>query len=382
MRVMHVIEAMHQGGAESLVIEHVRHAGPDVESRVCALNRGGAALDQAAALGARVEVLRRRSGALERAAGIARLASRLSEARIEVVNGHNPTGSLYGTIAAAIARVPVVVRTEHSIHYAGRHSAFYAGLERWTTRRSAAVVCVCEAVRDSHARRFPGIEDRFVTVMNGIGPAAPSRSRADVRRELGVSESGLLVLAVGSLTPQKAQHLLIDAIAEVEREQPAVRVAIAGDGVLRGALEQRIRAAALSGAVTLLGPRADVGDLMQAADLFALTSEREGLSVTLLEAMRAGLPAVATRVGGNGEAVADGESGLLVAPGDAGALARAIGGLLSDPERRTAMGREATARWAARFTATRMVAETEALYRRALEPGARAGAARAAGGRT
>ena len=378
MRVLHVIEAMHRGGAESLVIEHVRRAAPGVESFVCALNRGGPALEEARSHGAEVEVLRHagRPAAIERPTGLIRLARRLRQRRIDVVNGHNPSGALYGTLAAALAGVAVVVRTEHSIHYPGRHSAFYPPLERWITQRAAAVVCVCEAVRSSHARRFPGLADRFVTIANGIGAAPAVCPRAETRSALGIAETDPLVLTVGSLTAQKSQHDLIDALQEVRRVLPATRLAIAGEGPRRGALEQRIRERGLDRAVLLLGPRADVADLMAAADLFVLPSEREGLSITLLEAMRAGLPVVATAIGGNGEAVEPGVTGTLVPPHDVAASAAAIVALLGDPGRSAAMGRAARARWGARFTADRMVAETEALYRRAL--GVR-GAAPAAG---
>jgi glycosyltransferase involved in cell wall biosynthesis len=364
MRVMHVIEAMHQGGAESLVIEHVRHAGRDVESWVCALNRGGPALDQAAALGARTEVLRRGRGAIERAAGLGRLMSRLRELRIDVINGHNPTGALFGTLAGSMVGVPVIVRTEHSIHYAARHSRLYRGMERWMTARSSAVICVCDAVRASHAPRFAGLEARFVTIANGIGPEPATRGRPDVRRELGIGADAPLALAVGSLTPQKAQHVLIDAMPELRRLAPRAHVAIAGEGPLRSKLEARVRELGLGSRVSLLGARGDVADLMRAADVFVLPSEREGLSITLLESMRACVPAVATRVGGNAEAVEDGVTGVLVPAQDGPALARAIAWLCEDTPRREAMGRAAEARWRERFTAARMVLDTERLYER------------------
>jgi glycosyltransferase involved in cell wall biosynthesis len=379
MRVLHVIEAMHRGGAESLVVEHVRRAAPDVESFVCALNRGGPALEEARAHGAEVEVLRDPGGpaGVARLTGLIRLARQLGQRRIDVVNGHNPTGALYGTLAAALARFPVVVRTEHSIHYPGRHSVFYPPLERWMTGRAAAVICVCDAVRASHADRLPGLSDRFVTIANGIGAAPAVRPRAETRRALGIADEEPLILTVGSLTPQKSQHDLIDAMSEVRRALPAARLAIAGEGPRRDLLERRIGDRDLGRAVQLLGPRADVADLMSAADLFVLPSEREGLSITLLEAMRAGLPAVATAIGGNGEAVEAGVTGELVPPHDVAACATAIIRLLGDAGRRTAMGCAARARWGARFTADRMVAETEALYRKAL--GLRADAPAVAG---
>jgi len=119
-----------------------------------------------------------------------------------------------------------------------------------------------------------------------------------------------------------------------------------------------------------LGARLDAPDLMGAADVFVLSSEREGLSITLLEAMRAGCPCVATRIGGNTEAVDDGVTGRIVPASDAEALAAALAELLRDPARARAFGAAGRRRWAERFTAERMVRATEALYREEL---ARAG---------
>jgi len=363
VKVAHVIEAMHQGGAESLVVEHARRAAPDVRTLVVALNRGGPALEAAAAVGARTVMLGK-GGA--RLGGLARLVRLLRDERVDVVNGHNPTGGLYGALAGALAGVPAVIRTEHSIHYRGRHSAAYPVLEVVSTLLARRVVCVCEAVRVSHVRRLPWAAGRFVTVANGISPAPHTRPREEVRAALGLPAGAALVLTLGSLTPQKAQHVLLEAFAEVAATRPAARLLVAGEGPLRASLEARAAALGVADRARFLGARLDAADLLGACDVFALSSVREGLSITLLEAMRAGRPCVASDVGGNAEAVAHGTTGLVVPAGDAGALARALGALLDDPARAEAMGRAGRERWAARFTAERMVRDTEALYRAAL----------------
>ncbi len=356
MRVMHVVEAMHQGGAESLIVEHARLAGRDVETWVVALNRGGPALDAAAAAGAHVEVLGK--GGLDRVRG---LADRMRAEAIEVVNGHNPTGGLSGAFAARLARVPAVLRTEHSFHFAGRHSRVYPLLERMSTAMTDRVICVCEAVRASHSPRLGGDPDRFVVVKNGVDArSAAARPRAETRAALGVDREPL-VLTIGSLTRQKAQLHLVDAFAEPRLA--GVRLAIAGEGALRPDLEARIARLGLGDRVRLLGARNDAADLLEACDVFVLSSVREGLSVTLLEAMRAGRPAVATAVGGNAEAIVDGVTGRIVPPGEPRALADALADLLGDSEMRARMGRAAHERWRAEFTAERMVRETENLYR-------------------
>jgi glycosyltransferase involved in cell wall biosynthesis len=357
MKVMHVVESMRRGGAESVVVEHVRHAAPDVEPLVVALNFGGPALEAARAAGARAFLLEK-SGA---ASGVRRLAALMRGERVDLVNGHNATGGLYAALAARVAGVPVTFRTEHTIHFPGRHSSLYPMLEPLATALTRRVVCVCQAVLESHVSRLPWAARRFVNVANGISSAPHTRPREAVRRELGIAPDQTLVLSVGSLSTQKAQHVLLDAFASAG--DGAARLVIAGDGPLREALEERIRARGLEGRARLLGAREDAADLHEAADLFVLSSEREGLPMTVIEAMRAGRAVVSTRVGGTGEAVVDGETGLLTPVGDTAALARALGALLGDPERRRRFGEAGRRRWSERFTAERMVRETESLYR-------------------
>jgi glycosyltransferase involved in cell wall biosynthesis len=365
LRVLHVIEAMDCGGGESMVVEHARHAGPGVEVLVCALNRGGPALEAARAAGARTFVLQGHG----RLARIRRLAGLLREEAITVVNGHNPVGGLAAALAARLAGVRAVLRTEHSFHYAGRHSPAWPVLERIATALTTCVVCVCETVRESHVTRFPRVARRFVTVRNGISAAPATRPREQVRATLGLGPQERVALTVGSLTPQKAQHVLIEAFARVAADVPGSRLLIAGEGPLRSTLEARCEALGLTESVRFLGARQDVDDLLAAADVFTLSSRREGLPITLLEAMRAGRAVVLTRAGGCAEAVPEGISGELVPVGDAAALGAALGALLADPVRCERMGQAGRERWAREFTAERMVSETEKLYEAALGAG-------------
>jgi glycosyltransferase involved in cell wall biosynthesis len=364
MRVMHVVQGMRQGGAETVVVEHARHAGPDVEVLICALNEGGPALDAAAGWGARTFAFRKSGRHLE---GLRRLTDLLRAERVDVVNGHNPTGALYGTLAARWAGVPVSFRTEHTVHTSGRHSLFYPLIERAGTALTAHVICVSETVRQSHASRMRWAADRFVTVANGISVDPPTRPREELRTALGLEPENFAILSVGGLRPPKAYHVLLEAFTTVSREHPGARLLMAGDGPLRQALRDRCATLGLSPLVQWLGERHDVGDLLEASDLFALSSEREGLPMALLEAMGHGRAVVVTRVGGIGEAVIEGETGHLVPPHDPAALARAMIGLVRDPGRLAAMGRAARARWRDHFSAGRMVRETEGLYRAALQ---------------
>ena len=361
MNVMHVVEAMHQGGAESLVVEHVRLAAPGIQSTVVALNRGGPSLEAAAAAGADT-VLLGKGGA--RLAGLFKLASLMRERGIDVVNGHNPTGAMYATLAARMAGVPVVVRTEHSIHYPGRGFRFYGPIESLITTLSDRVICVCEASRASHASRFVGQEPKFITVLNGISdPPLPAPDRDATRAALGLLPAQRMALTVGSLTKQKSQDVMLRGFARAAARVPDAVLLIAGEGVLREPLLALHQELGLGDRVRFLGPRTDVPALMAACDLFVLSSSREGLSVTLLEAMRASRACLATQVGGNAEAVADGVTGRIVRVGDDQAMGDAFVDLLEHRERLAAFGAAGHARWRERFTASGMVGATERIYR-------------------
>jgi len=360
MKILHVIDSMGRGGAEWLLVEQIRLAAPDVESWVVAVNRGGAALDAARTHGAKVMVLDKGPRRWE---CVRRLARLMRDESIDVVNGHNPVGGLYAALAALSARGTVVFRTEHSVHYRGRHSIVYPLLEAGSTALTRRVVCGCQAILESHVRRMPWAARRFVTVTYGISSAPHTRARDLLREELGVGPRDRVALTIGRLAPAKSHTTMIEAFATVAARVPEAVLLIVGEGPLRPELEAEVARRGLSGRVRLLGVGGESAELVKACDLFVLSSVREGLPVSILEAMRAGRAVVATDVGGTGEAVAEGVTGRLVPARDPAALAVALGDLLGDPERLERFGVEARRRWEQRFTAERMVGETEALYR-------------------
>jgi glycosyltransferase involved in cell wall biosynthesis len=163
---------------------------------------------------------------------------------------------------------------------------------------------------------------------------------------------------VAALTGHKDHATLLEAMALLHARLPGVRLVIAGDGELRGALEQKARALGLEGRVVFAGFRPDLDRLLPAFTVFCLSSHLEGLGTSLLDAMAFGLPVVATAAGGIPEAVEDGVSGRLVAPRDPRALADALAEALGDERRRAAWGAAGRRLYLERFTAQRMVEET------------------------
>jgi glycosyltransferase involved in cell wall biosynthesis len=213
------------------------------------------------------------------------------------------------------------------------------------------------AVSDSIRKYIPqtvGIDrERVCTVHNGIeGMATPLAANAGPTR----------FIAVGRLDAIKKHALMIHAFAGVVARGVRARLTIVGDGPQRGAIEALVDALGLRGQIELTGFRTDVSELLAQADVFVLSSHYEGISIALLEAMRAGLPAVATRVGGVPETVVSAQTGLLVDDADEAAFAQAMERLAASPTLRREMGLAAQALQQREFSLDTMLERYDALY--------------------
>ncbi|WP_374773330.1 glycosyltransferase family 4 protein [Streptomyces sp. NBC_01310] len=263
----------------------------------------------------------------------------------DVVHAHGVRAGMRAALAMRGRRVPLVV----SWHGDGPTAAGALGrLSRMLERhvaRAAAVVLGASSDQVDLARLRGARDARLAPVAVPAGPVGPEAAAdpGKVRAELGAVERPLLI-AVGSLVPHRGYSVLLDAAREWRALEPAPLLVIAGEGPLRAELSRRIEAEALP--VRLLGRRGDAAQLLAAADLAVLPSRWEARALLAQEALRVGVPLVATAVGGVPELV--GEGAVLVPPGDAGALASAVTGLLADPERRGALaaaGRVQAATW-------------------------------------
>ncbi|WP_030729919.1 glycosyltransferase family 4 protein [Streptomyces sp. NRRL S-237] len=263
----------------------------------------------------------------------------------DLVHAHGVRAGMRAALAIRGRRVPLVV----SWHGEGPTAAGTLGrLSRMLERhvaRAAAVVLGASSDQVDVARRRGAKDARLAPVAVPADPAGPETAAdpGKVRAELGAVERPLLI-AVGSLVPHRGYSVLLDAAREWRGLDPAPLLVIAGEGPLRAELSRRIEAEGLP--VRLLGRRRDAAQLLAAADLAVLPSRWEARALLAQEALRAGVPLVATAVGGVPELV--GEGAVLVPPGEAGPLASAVTGLLSDPDRRAALavaGRVQAATW-------------------------------------
>jgi glycosyltransferase involved in cell wall biosynthesis len=291
------------------------------------------------------------------------LADTLRRRRIDVVHSHEFTMAVFGTVAARLVRRPHVI-TFHGSQTMTRAFRRRAAL-RQAIRWSHCSVAVSDATRRQLVADLGGTSDRIGVVLNGV----PVRSGTPdgVRRELGIREGEVVVLAVGNLDRRKGHAVLLQALIKLHREGLAApwRLVIAGGrgGPEREPLLDLARESGLEGRLNLLAQRDDIPDLLAAADVFAMPSLWEGLPLALLEAMVAGKPILASDTSGIPEAVRQGIDGFLTPPGDVESLAAALRRVLDDPATRARLAGAARERGHREFTIDRVAGDYERLYR-------------------
>ena len=362
MHVVHVVHSLAVGGTENGVVNVVTAMGSEVRHTVIALTQAGP-LAARLPTSATVYALGKRPG--WDLPAVARLTRLLRRLRPDVVHSRN-WASLDAVVAARLAGAPIVVHGEH-----GREITDPEGRNprRNRVRRLLAplvtrFVAVSEDLHRWLVDRVGIAAGRVVTIRNGVDAArfAPE-ARPAARGALGVSPDTVVLGTVGRLDPVKDHVGLVDAFARVAGECPAAILVLVGDGPCRSAVEARIAGHGVGDRVRLLGQRLDVPALLAGFDAFALPSRAEGMSNTILEAMAAGVPVVATRVGGSPEMVEDGVTGSLVPPGDPGRLAAALGRYAGDPHLRAIHGKAGRERVLAEFDLPRMAERYLHLYR-------------------
>lgn len=357
MRLLHVIDSLEFGGAEKVLVALANGFASEHEVSICCISRVG---PLASELDPRVKVMCMGRGAGNDYLLPWRLASHIRQAGYDVVHTHNWGVFLEGGIAAWLARTPVAVHTVHG-PYAAHGPGWVQGvkrfvrhaLERLVALHFRRVVAVSDAIRDYIPSTVGIAANKLATVRNGIvGGAVPAHRAADT----------VTFIAVGRLDAIKNHELMIDAFARVAKATPHARLTIVGDGPRRQAIDSHIDRLGLRARVDMLGFRTDVADLLARADVFLLSSRYEGISIALLEAMRAGLPVVATKVGGVPETVVAQRTGMLVESGDTEAFAQAMTALAKSPDQRRLLGAAAQDLQQREFSLDAMLSRYGAIY--------------------
>lgn len=259
-------------------------------------------------------------------AAIWKLSRVLRREQVDILHCFRHQAVVYGTFAAMIAKTPIIL--SHVLGLNRSKKARRRFINRIVLRRVSKILTVGEAVRDDVLKCNAVVRpDQVISLNNSIDYdkyAEVPLTREQIRKELGLDMDSFVVGTVGRLVPTKGQSCLIRAFAEVKKSMPASELVIVGDGSLKEALCREAGRAGLEKHVHFLGFRPDVERILKAMDVFVMPSVAEGMPGALLEAMAAGLPCIATSVGGIPEVLGHGRFGALVPPENENALAESM----------------------------------------------------------
>jgi glycosyltransferase involved in cell wall biosynthesis len=359
-RVLQVVLQLDPGGTERLVVELVRRLHPRIPMAVCCLDGPGAWAPQIEALGVPLTSLHRQPGFRP---GLARrVADAARDAGATVLHCHHYSPFVYGRLAALALPGTRVIYTEHGRLSDGAPSLKRRLVNRLLTPGVSDLKAVSHDLRGHLLRE--AMPARMKVVWNGIdaGEAPTPAVRAMARAALGMPADARVVMTIARLDPVKDLATLIRAASRAFSVVPQLRLLIVGDGSERPHLEQVAAAEAPAGTVRFLGHRNDARQLLAGADVYANSSTSEGISLTLLEAMAAELPVVATHVGGTPEVVEQLASGWLVPARDPVRLADALVEALTEDGRPSKPGQNQRARVLEQFSIEHMVDVYSALY--------------------
>jgi len=332
LRILHVTFNMAFGGTEAVIRELTawNDGGRIHHQVVCIDGTVGAIGEQLRKRGTNVQIIARRPGFDTRLIGSLRRIIRAEQ--IDIVHCHQYTPWVYGCLASMGTSARVVF-TEHGRFHPDRYRYKAIVINQIMAAMTRKMVAISAATREALIRYEFLPRRRIDVIYNGIKPMeADPESVERLRYELGLSPELFVMGTVARLDPVKNQAMMLEAFAKVNRQRPETRLIIVGDGPERAALEQKTSVLGIKNVVIFTGFSPEPARYLALMDLFLLSSDTEGTSMTLLEAMSLGLPVVATQAGGTPEIVDHDVTGLLSPVGNGGAFADSINALLADSD--------------------------------------------------
>jgi len=370
-RVFFVLDSLNIGGTETQAVELARRLDPTQYQITLACLRASGPLLQRLT-GSRVKLMEfHPKGGMNSPGGVyqlLRMAVFLRRGKFEIMHAHDLWANLLGVPAALLARVPVIISSQRDLS----HLDFYkTSRKRWLRKlqnMSTAVLANSGSIRDGLVREERFAEHNVRVIYKGVEIERFAGVPRDRERLFPGTSGGKLIVLVGNMhTDVKGHPLLIQAAAEVVREFPKTRFVFAGDGALRSELEDQVARLGLQENVLFLGRRNDVPEILACCDIGVLPSKAEGLPNAVLEYLAAGLPTVASNVGGSAEIIQDGQNGLLFPSDNAQALGQALLRLLREPEFASALGRAGQDHVRKNFSFDRMIDQVDKMYSELLE---------------
>ncbi|HVG19537.1 MAG TPA: glycosyltransferase [Blastocatellia bacterium] len=364
-RVLHLINSFEIGGTERQAVALIGRLDPErYDVKVAALRNRGPFYQEIEARFPNVPEFPLTSFYNANAVRqLARLRALMTRERIDILHAHDFYAGLIGAAAGRLAGARVIACQRH-LKLSNR--AVHEWGTRLTHRMAHRILVNSEAIRDHILSRGGARAAKIIVIKNGISSIADSPEARDlrdrVRRELELGEDSKLVGMVARLQPVKGHRFFLEAAARVVGKEPKAQFVLVGGGPLKGDIEDQAARLGIKGRVHLLGDRTDAARLVASFDLLVLASLHEGLPNAVMEAMAAGVPVVATAVGGTKELIADGETGYLVPPADADALSERIAFALANEADRIRVAEAARRFVNAEFGVERMVASVQRLY--------------------
>jgi len=384
VRVLRLIARLNMGGPAL----HVAYLTKGLESRGYAttlvagsLARGESSMsfvaDELAVDVVPISQLHREISPLYDTLSITRLVRLIQHVRPHILHTHTAKAGAVGRVAALLAngaRPPIVVHTYHGHVLRGyfdpARTAAFRNLERLLATTTTRLVAVSPEVRDDLVGLGVAAPDKFSVIRLGIDLerriAGGGDDGSGLRRLFGIPGEAFVVGWIGRMTAIKRVPDVLAAFARLRGRGVDARLCLVGDGPDRVAVEERAHELGIARSTLFLGYQRDVAPYYGLFDTLLLPSGNEGTPVVAIEALAAGTPVVATRVGGVGDVVTDGVDGMLVPVGGIDAIAEALEQLARDPSRRRAMGRAGRERVVARYRVGRLIDDVDALYRELL----------------
>ncbi|MBI5788300.1 MAG: glycosyltransferase [Candidatus Schekmanbacteria bacterium] len=359
--MLYIIGDLAHGGAEKHLVHVLKNLNrTKFEPSVACFRKIGQYLPQVEALN--IPVINLGVRKVYNFQGISKILSFskfVKEQKIDIIHAYLYKANIFGTLVAKNVGIPVIISNRNV-------NSLMRFREKLIHKKISALADKITAVSDevkSQDLELGIPADKIITIYNGV--EIPNRQLVDIpnkKRELGLNSDDVVIGTVANLAPRKGHKYLLEAAAKIIAVKPSVKFLLIGDGGLKQELLETARNLKLGKNVIFAGHREDVAELLAVMDIFVLPSLGEGMSNALLEAMAAGLPCVATNVGGNPEVVQDGVTGFIVPPKEPDKIAEAVCRLLADKQMALALGMKGKKRVMSKFTVREMVLQMERLY--------------------
>ena len=359
--VLHIVEDLNIGGLERVIESIVIGLNKNKYNvQVWCLAKGGEIAEELIGRGINLKILGMKS--YYNPTKIVKLSNHLRKSKIDIIHTHGYFASTFARMAAILARTPVILTHIHTAYYGFRKRNIL--IERFLSIFTDKIICVSNSTRE-FVEKIEGIDvNKTCLIYNGTESSNIHTPSTSVdRTSLALSPEDFVIITVASLMENKGHHHLLDAINILSKKYRSIWLLIVGDGPLRSRLEEYAKSLKISSRIVFTGLRKDVHSLLYLSDLFILCPiEREGLGVSIIEAMSMGIPVIGTSIGGIPELIENQVNGLLVPPCNSYELAVAIEKLFVDKDQRIKMAEKAKRKYEQNFTALKMVKHVELLY--------------------